>query len=155
MRRVMIDLVGVQGTDNAQLVGHATQMRKHFADFLAGLAPLLELEHWPQAIQTLTLQLGNRLPLGKRPWHRLAIHFCQLRFEVEALQMGRSTCHAEENDPFGSLWQVQWFDHTWPLCGKLIVAGGAFKIEQRTQRSRTNSDRGMVEKRTAAKSLAA
>jgi hypothetical protein len=48
MRRVMIDLFGLHGTHDADIISHAADFWKVFTDFLPGLPEPPELMLWPE-----------------------------------------------------------------------------------------------------------
>ena len=54
-----------------------------------------------EALQLLALELRDRLALGERLGHRLAVHLGQLRLVVEGLQVRRPAGHGQEDDPLG------------------------------------------------------
>ena len=68
-------------------------VREDLADLLARLAELLERMLRAEAVQLLPLQLGDRLALGERLGHRLAVHLGQLRLVVERFQVRRPAGH--------------------------------------------------------------
>ena len=57
----------------ADVVGDLGEVRQEVADLLAALAVLLELGEVPLQLQLLALELGDRLALGERLGHRLAV----------------------------------------------------------------------------------
>ena len=87
MRRVVVDRLGLQRLDDAQFVGHRVQVREDFADLLAALAVLAKGVLRREAIELLTLKLRDRLTLGERLRHRLAVHLGELRLVVQCLQV--------------------------------------------------------------------
>ena len=60
-----------------------------------------KLENGAETLELLILQLGNRLALGERLRHRLAVELGQARLVIKRLQMGRPTGHAEKNHALG------------------------------------------------------
>ena len=60
-----------------------------------------------EALQLLALQLGDRLALGERLGHRLAVHLGELRLVVERLQVRRPAGHVQEDDALGLRREVQ------------------------------------------------
>ena len=56
---------------------------------------------WPQALELLPLQLGDRLPARKRLGHRLAMHLRKLRLIVKCLDVRRTTSLIQEDYAFG------------------------------------------------------
>ena len=63
-----------------------------------------------KALQLLALKLRDRLALGKRLGHRLAVHLGQLGLVVERFQVRRPARHRQKNDPLGSRCNVQRID---------------------------------------------
>ena len=86
---IVVDLLGPHRADDADLVGDAADVREQLADLLPGLAELLEAVLRPEALQLLALELGDRLALGERLGHRLAVHLGELRLVVERLEVRR------------------------------------------------------------------
>ena len=65
--------------DDADLVGDRAEVREDLADLLARFLPnLLERMLRREAVELLPLKLGDRLALGERLGHRLAVHLRQL-----------------------------------------------------------------------------
>ena len=54
----------------------------------------------PEAVELGALKLGDRLALGERLGHRLAVHLGQLGLVVERLQVRRAAGHVEIDDAF-------------------------------------------------------
>jgi hypothetical protein len=65
VRRIVVDLIGVQRLDHAQLVGDAAEMRKDFRDLQTRCAALPERAERPHCVQRLVLQLRQLLALGE------------------------------------------------------------------------------------------
>ena len=105
--RIVIDGLGVQRADDAHLVGHLAELGKDGGDLLARLAAPLERVLRRQAGELLALQLRDRLALGERLGHRLAVHLGQLRLVVERLQVRRPAGHVEIDDALGSRREVR------------------------------------------------
>ena len=95
--RVVVNRLGLQRADDAQLIGDRAQVWEDRRCFVAGLAPFFERVLRGEARQLLALQLSDRLPLREGIGHRLAAHFDQLRLMVERLQVRHSTGHHEED----------------------------------------------------------
>ena len=87
MRGVVIDLFGPHGADDADVIGHAADVREELADFLAGFAELLEVVLRAEAGELRVLKLRDLLPLGERFGHRLGVHLRELRLVVEGFEM--------------------------------------------------------------------
>ena len=68
---------------------------------------LLNLACGPKHKQLLALQLRDRLALGERLGHRLAVHRGELRLFVEQFQVRRPARHAQEDHALGLLHEVQ------------------------------------------------
>ena len=83
----MIDLLCPHGANNADIVGNTADMREQLAHFLPGLAELLKFVLRAEADEWAPLQLRDLLTFRQRFGHRLAVHFAQLRFVVEGLEM--------------------------------------------------------------------
>ena len=107
------------------------EVREERADLLARLAELLEGVLRGEALQLLALELGDRLPLGERLGHRLAVHLGQLRLVVERLQVRRPAGHAQEDDPLGLRGEVQRVDDA-PASGPAPSAGVAPRPRRRS-----------------------
>ena len=101
VRRVVVDLLAVHRADDAQLVGHAADVREDLRHLLPGLAVPLERELRREAHQLLALQLRQLLPLRERLRHRLAVHRGQLRLVVERLEVRRPAGLVQEDDALG------------------------------------------------------
>jgi hypothetical protein len=106
VRRIVVDRVGLQRSDDANVVRDRADVRQYGGDFLPGLAPTLERELRGQALELLVLQLGDWLALGQRGRHRLAVHLGQLRLVIQRFQMRRAAGHAKEDDRLGPRWKM-------------------------------------------------
>src|SRR5437868_303100 len=129
MSRVVIDRLSAERADDANLVGDGAKMREYLADFLARLAVLLERMLRGKALQLLTLKLRDRLPLGERLGHRLAVHFGQLRLVVERFQVRRPARHRQEDNPLSSRNEVQRIDDA-AAAKRALYAAGSFTIQK-------------------------
>ena len=95
---VVVDLLTVEGVDDADLVRDAPEVRELLADELAGLPEAPEVVLGTEADQPLPLQLRDLLTLGVRLGHRLTVHLAQLRLPVERLEVRGSARHAQVHD---------------------------------------------------------
>jgi hypothetical protein len=100
--RIVIDLIGVQRADDAQLVGHAANVRQLFTDFEARLSVALKAEERRLTNELLPLQLGDRLAGSERHGDRLAVHGGQLRLGIECFEVRRPAGHAEKDHALGA-----------------------------------------------------
>ena len=107
MRGVVVDLLGLKGADDAEVVGDRADVREDVGEFHARLAPLLEFEGATTGLEDRILELGDLLTLGERFRERLVVEFLEDWFVVEELQMGRTAGHAEEDDSLGLHRQVR------------------------------------------------
>ena len=77
---------------------------KMIADRLARLGrSWLNVACGPKHSSFLPLQLGDRLALGERLGHRLAVHLGELGLVVERFELRRPAGHAQEDHPLGLL----------------------------------------------------
>src|SRR5439155_24804267 len=102
VRLVMIDGVGDHRADDADVVGHAADVWKQFADFLTGPTAKGKGKLWRKTNQLLILKLGNLLSFGERVGHGLPVEPGKLRFVVKSLQVRRPPSHVKEDYPFGA-----------------------------------------------------
>ena len=72
------------------------------------------------------LELGDRLALGERLRHRLAVHLGQLRLVVERLQVRRPAGHVQVDDALGLRREVERVDDALPAL-RLARAASAAK----------------------------
>jgi hypothetical protein len=85
--RIVIDLFGMHGANDADFVGDRGDVRKNTGDLLAGLATLGEIAKRPPRFEDGVLQLGQLLALCERRRERLTVELCQLWLEVERFDM--------------------------------------------------------------------
>ncbi len=104
------------------LVGDRAEVGKQLANLLPRLAEPLEAELRREAIQLRPLKLGDRLALGERLRHRLAVEFGQLRLVVEGFQVRRPARLVEPDHPLCLGRKVQRIDHS--AAGQRIGIGG-------------------------------
>ena len=100
MRRIVINLLGLQGTDDADVIGKASDVRERRTHLLSRFAILLEFMRRTEAFELLILELRDGLPFGERLRHRFPVHLRQLGFVIQRFQMRGATCHAEVDNPF-------------------------------------------------------
>ena len=96
----MVDCLGVHGPDNAEVIGDFGNVFKDSTDFLPGVSVFLKREIGGFTGQFLALQLGNGLTFGEGFGHGLTIQFPEFGFVIKGLEMGGTSCHVEEDDPF-------------------------------------------------------
>jgi hypothetical protein len=72
--RVVVDLFGVEGANDAELISNATNMFEKGANVLAALPEGLEWMLRRKAFEVLSLKLSNGLTTGNRLRHGLSIH---------------------------------------------------------------------------------
>ena len=77
-------------------------------------------------LELLPLELGDRLSLGERLRHRLAVHLVERRLVVERLEVRRSARHAEEDHALGARRMV-----------------GLVGVEHRPERGRAEAQAGL------------
>ena len=93
---VFVDLGG-HGADDGEIVGAPLlNLGKHRADFQAALAALFEVKRAPENLPVV-IELGA----FHFDWHRFAVHFAELGFGVEGIDMGDAARHVEEDDVLG------------------------------------------------------
>ena len=149
MRRVVVDLLRGHRPDDTDVIGNAADMRQCLGDRLAGFAILLKLMLRPKALQRLVaLQLRNRLTVGDRLGHPLAVHLGQLRFVVERLEMRRPACHAEMDHPLGLGREMQRVNRPGG-CQWGGLLGQATRPQHRGQRQRADTHGDPVQERAA------
>src|SRR5437879_647722 len=100
MCRIMIDLLGPHGTNDAHIVGHTADVGEQLADFRTRLAKPFEPVLWPKADKWLPLQLSNLLTLSEGLRHRLAVHLSKFWFRVQRLKMRRPSCLIQKDHAF-------------------------------------------------------
>lgn len=99
--RVMIDLIGLQGSDDTDVVGDLLEIGQKVGNHLAGLAALFETDVSAEALEGSVLKEREFNPLGEFLGDGFAIEFAELRFVIEGLELGRASCHVEIDDAFG------------------------------------------------------
>ena len=85
----MIDLIGLQRPNDADLVSDRANFRQDRTDHLTGLTKLLKLMGRAETLQIvcLTLKLRDLLALGIGLWQWRAGHLCKRRLGVKGLQV--------------------------------------------------------------------
>ena len=106
LRRGMIDLLGVQRADDAQLVGNAGQVRQQFGDLLAALPVRAELvlaagQRHLAADESEALAAGQLLGAG------FAVVFHQGRLRIEQVKLRRRADHVQVDDMLGPRSEVR------------------------------------------------
>ena len=91
------------------------------------------------------MQLGNRLAIGERLRHRLAVELGQTRLVIERLKMGRPASHAEKNHPLGLGCKIG--KARQPLLG--LRGSQPIRLGQARKRSGTQAKRSAAEEGTA------
>ena len=105
MRRVVVDLIGLLGTNDANVVGDLLNVGKKIGNVLSRLAALFEFNFGAEALEGGVLQKGEFDPFGEFLGDGLAVVLAELGFVIEALELRRSTSHVEIDDAFG-FWGV-------------------------------------------------
>jgi hypothetical protein len=85
--RIVVDRLGLQRADDADLVGDRTDVGQHGGDLLLRLPEASERMLGTEDLQRLPLQLRDRLALREGLGHRLAVQRRELRLVVEGLQL--------------------------------------------------------------------
>ena len=116
------------------------QMSEELVDLLPALAVLLEAALRAEAGQLRALQLRDRLPLGERLGHRLAVPLGQFGLVVEAFEVGRAAGHDQEDDALGLGRDI---DFLRTPFGRIRAANRG--REERRQRDRPNAATGVTE----------
>ena len=75
VRRIVIDLLREHGPNDADIVGHAADVREQFANFLAGLAKVLNRYCGPKQISCLPCNWAICWPLVSDSGMAFAMHF--------------------------------------------------------------------------------
>ncbi len=98
----------------------------------------LELVLRAEAVQLLTLELGDLLAAGDRLGHGLAVEPGQLGLRIERLQVAHAAGHVEPDDPLGLGRAVQGMEDPPPA---VVGAGGAVEltVEQSGQGERAEA----------------
>ena len=86
---------------------------------------LAERRERPEDLQLLALELGDRLALGERLGHRLAVELGELRLVVERLELRRPARHVQEDDALGSRPEVRGGRRSTEACWSRGSAGFA------------------------------
>src|SRR5438128_1740398 len=151
MGRIVIDLLGVHRTEDANLVRDPANVRKEFRDFLTALTPLLEFTKRAARLQFRVLQLSQLLAFGERLRERLAVEFLELGLVIETFQMRRPARHAEVNDALGPHRKMGRVDRPFPAGGGGRRRGRAQQlwIEQTGKRQAAQAESRATEKGAA------
>ena len=99
----MVDRLGVQRLDEAEVVGDRGGVRQQFADPRAALAVLLELELARRDRERLLRRghAGEPLPLADRIGQLLREEILQLRLVIEQIDLRRAAGLEEIDDALG------------------------------------------------------
>ena len=98
--RIVVDRLGVEALYDRDPVGDpGGDLREDRADLLAALPHLVKGMLRTEALERLTLELGDLLPLREALRHRLAIHGGKLRLVVERVEVGHAAGHVEPDHP--------------------------------------------------------
>ena len=96
----MVELIGVAGADQTDVIDDLGKIRQGFGDFHARLTVAGELE-----LRSHDGGIGadEREPLAfrDRSRERLAVHLGEVRLEIEEIEMARCACHEEMDDGLG------------------------------------------------------
>lgn len=103
----MVDGIGGQRTDDADVIDDGADMGKEFADFGTGLTERFETKLGGFADEFRALKLGQLLTLGEASGHGLAIHLAKFRFRIEGFELGGPSGHAKPDDAF-DFWMEAW-----------------------------------------------
>src|SRR5687768_6131465 len=149
MRGIMIDRLSGHRADNGDVVDHAPDMWKEFADFRLGLSELLEAPLRAKALQLRSLELRELLTLGERLGHGLAIVFGQDGLGVEGFEMGGPASHGEPDHTFGPWSKMAGRKDAgcWIGCG--LCPGKQAGIDQRRKCESADAATGVAEKSSA------
>ena len=129
MRGVVVDLLGLQRPDDAEVVGDGADVREDVGELHARLAPLLELERTPAGLEDGALQLGDLLALGEGFREGLAIELLEDRLVVEEFEVRRAARHAEEDDALGFDREVRGLEHAFGERGGVQVGEAGLRGE--------------------------
>src|SRR5262249_18417937 len=119
---------GTQRAKDAQLIGDLAQSREDRADFLTGLPVPLERVLWRKTLQLGALKLGNRLSLGERFWHRLAVHGRQLGLVVPSLQVRWTARHVQPDHALDARGEVHRVYRARPARGQCLAWGPRVRL---------------------------
>ncbi len=97
----MIDLLGLHGADDANVVGNTAYVGKYAGNLLLRLAITGKGMLGRQTLEFFPLQLGNGLARRDGLGHDLSVKLGQLRLVVKRLEVGWPPRHVEIDDPFG------------------------------------------------------
>ena len=100
VRRIVVDLHRTHRLHDRNIIRQFRNVRKNIGNHLTGFTMTTEAMLRPHAGERLPLQLCNRLAVGERCRHRLAVHLREFRLVVERFEMRGTARHAEKNNPF-------------------------------------------------------
>ena len=150
VRRIMINLFGLQRINDADVVSQCADMWKHIAQQLSGFAMRSERMLGRQTFEFSSLELRNLTSFGEGFRHWPAIHFRKLRLVVQRFQMRRPPCHTQMDHPTNSLCAVQRLHDSIPPRHRNIRSVDCLcSIHDRVKRRSANTGGPPLQKRTA------
>ena len=99
--RVMIDLIGLLGTNDADVVGNLLNVGEKAGNLLSGLSAFFEFDFRAKTLERGVLEESEFNPFSQLLWDRLSIVFTKLRLVIETLKLRRATGHVEVDDSLG------------------------------------------------------
>ena len=111
VRGVVVDGIRRHRADDADVVGHGTDVRQKFGELGAVLAVPGELELRSLADEFLALELGELLAVGEALRHALAVHLGESGLMVEELELRGASGHGQPDDALGLLGQGEFREH--------------------------------------------
>ena len=133
-RRVVVDRVGVQRTNDTQIVGDGAEVGQQFAQPQSALTVLAKfIATWLQGETGLTSNhAGDALAFAYRIRQILIEAFIEFRFGIEEIEVRRTTGLERADHPFG-------FRRKMRNAGDARRGGTCGRRDQRTERSETDS----------------
>ena len=126
------------------------EVRKDLADLLPDSPNFLKACCGPKQLSFCALELGDRLALGERLGHRLAVHLRQLRLVVERFEVRRAAGHVEVDDALGLGRDVQRVDDARPDARFVAPAAPTVsRLKQRRQSRQAEACSRTAQKRAA------
>ena len=96
----MVELVGVDRLDEADVIDHVRQVRQHLRQFRSALSVFGELEARPED-GGVGADEGVALAADDRGRQRLAFELRQLRLVIEQIELAGGAGHEQVNDALG------------------------------------------------------
>ena len=106
------------------------------------------------SLQLLALELRDRLALGERLRHRLAVHLGELRLVVERLQVRRAAGHVEVDDALRPRRGSAAAGRRRPRRASVRRRSSRRRVEQRGEGQRAQARAAAAEERAARQALA-